>query len=323
MFCIYHIYPKDSYYKIEFHFSSVCGGDRLEELKGIIEENYGLEVGSIEKNKNVYKIETSSGCKCLKISKYDIGQFKFIIAVIKHLLTRDFKAVLPFNSTKSGEVYLRFETGYGFLCDWVDSREANYKNPVELKMCIDTLSNLHLASRGFVPPEETKGRNYYGRWIQRFKKRCDELLYFKALVKSRDIQTEFDNIFLKYFDVHYRQGLKAVRDLENSKYGLIMEKHKKMSGFCHHDTANHNFLITPELDMYMIDFDYCIADTFLHDLSSIVIRCLKYGHWNFDTLNFIIDTYSQNITIDDEDMYLVFCYGISTGFLAGRTSILC
>jgi CotS family spore coat protein len=58
----------------------------------------------------------------------------------------------------------------------------------------------------------------------------------------------------------------------------------------------------------MIDFDYCIVDSFLHDLSSIIIRCLKYGHWNFDTLDFIIDTYSQNTKVDNKDLYLIFCF---------------
>jgi len=305
---IYHIYNLTSYYKIELDFSINFWGDSLEDVMRLIEENYGIEVEGIEKIKNVYKVKTKEGYKCLKASKYDFGQFQFIIACIKYLLDKGFEAVLPFCSARNGKSFIEFNTGYAFLCEWVESREANFKNPIELKMCIETLSSLHLMSRGFTPPPETRGRNYYGRWMDKFKKRCDELLYFKALIKSKDKISEFDSIYQRHFDSHYRQGLKTIKDIEGSKYIQIMDKHKVLKGFCHHDTANHNFLITGDSRVYMIDFDYCVMDSYLHDLTSIIIRNLKHGNWNFYTFDYILDIYSKNIYIDDDELYLIFCF---------------
>lgn len=279
----------------------------MEDLKKLIKNSYGIETIEMEKIKNVYKIKTQDGLRCLKFSKYDWEQFRFIISAIQYLLDKDFKSVLPFYNTLDGECFIKLEGGYAFMCDWIESRVANFKNPIELKMCIETLSSLHILSKGFTPPQ-VKGRNYYGRWIKKFKKRCEELLYFKALIKSKDAISEFDSIYLKYFDAHYRQGLKAVRDLEGSKYFIIMEKHKSFSGFCHHDTANHNFLIADEKKIYMIDFDYCIMDSHLHDISSLIIRNLKHGNWNFYTLDYVLDIYTRNIYIDDDELYLIFCF---------------
>lgn len=280
----------------------------MENIREIIEQNYAIKVLELEKIKNVYKIKTDDGYKCFKISRYGIEQFNFIVSAIQHLLNQGFEAVLPFVFTKEGDRFIKLNEGYGFLLDWIESREANFKNPVELKMCVDTLSRLHLASRGFNSGLGARGRRYFGKWIDKFQKRCDEILYFKAIIMNKDKFTEFDNIFLKNFDFNYKQGLKAIKDLKESNYFEIMERHKELCEFCHHDSANHNFLITPELNMYMIDFDYCILDSHLHDLASIIIRNLKHGNWNFETLEFIVAAYNENITIYDDELYLIYCF---------------
>ena len=280
----------------------------MNELKNLIENNYGYTVQSVEKIKNAYKINTDRGIKCFKASKFDINQFEFIIGAITHLMDNKFDGVIDIQPTINNKNYVEFDKRYGFLCDWIDSREANFGNPIELRMCINTLSKLHIASKGFKPKINIGIRNLYGKWIKRFKKRCDELLYFKALITKKDHYSEFDNIYLECFDIHYNQGLKTIKDLERSNYLDIMDIHKSEAGLCHHDTANHNFLITSDLKMYVIDFDYCIFDTHMHDLASIIIRNLKYGNWNVEVMNYIIDIYSKNIPVSDEELFIIFCF---------------
>lgn len=280
----------------------------MENLKKTIEQNYGIEAIELEKIKNVYKVKTDRGYKCFKISKYGIEQFNFIICAIQHLLDKGFSEILPFNLTKEGDRFIKLSEGYGFLIDWVDSREADFKNPIDLKMCVDTLAKLHLTSRGFNFGLGAKGRRYLGKWPIKFQKRCDELLYFKAIIKSKENLTEFDNIFLKNFDFNYKQALKSIKDIKESNYMEIMERHKDHYEFCHHDTANHNFLITPDFKMYMIDFDYCIIDTHIHDLASIIIRNLKHGNWNFETLEYILDAYNESITVYDDELQSIFYF---------------
>jgi CotS family spore coat protein len=289
-------------------YTAICGVGDMDELKNILEQNYSLKIKDIEKVKNAYKVETEEGYKCFKVTKYGIELFTFITNAIQHLLDKGFKGVLPFYITNEGKKFIEIGQGYGFLCDWVESREADFKNPVELKLCVETLSNLHLTSRGFNLELGAKGRRNYGKWIDKFQKRCDELLYFKSIIPAKNSHSEFDSIFLKHFNFYYRQSINAIKDLRNSKYFEVMEEHKKLLGFCHHDTANHNFLITPELHVYMIDFDYCILDSHLHDLGSIIIRNLKHGNWNFDTLDYIINIYNQNIPINQDELYIIYCF---------------
>lgn len=280
----------------------------MKELIKIIEDNYGYEIENVEKIKNAYKIKTTEGYKCFKASKYDYKQFDFIINAILHLIKNGYENVVDIKTTADNKKYINYDKGYGFLCDWIDSREANFDNPIELKKCVESLSRLHVASMGFNHKINSGVRNLYGKWINRFKKRCDELLYFKAILSGKKSHSEFDYIYLKYFEKHYKQALKAIRDLETSEYINISERHLRMAGFCHHDTANHNFLITSELKIYLIDFDYCIFDTYLHDLGSIIIRNLKYGNWNLEKIEYIINIYNQNIHLTKEELYIIFCF---------------
>lgn len=280
----------------------------MDNIKEVIEKNYNLDVIEIEKFKNAYRVKTTDGYKCFKISKYDENQFNFIMNAIKHLELNGCKNILPACPKIDGSYFLKLDKSYGYVCKWIDSREANYSNPVELKMCIDALCNLHVASIGFNPENVPKCRNYYGKWIEKFEKRCGEMLYFKASIMSKDKKTEFDDTYLLHFTSHYKQALKAVSDLKASKYYEIIENHKSLNELCHHDTANHNFLITSDLDVYIIDFDYCILDSHLHDLASLIIRNMRHGNWNFDILNYILEVYSNKIKITDDDIYMIFCF---------------
>lgn len=280
----------------------------MDELVEILEENYDIKVESIEKIKNAFKLRTGDRYKCFKACKYDLKQFEFIVNAISYLMEGGYEEIVPINLTKAGEKYIEYNGGYGFLCDWVGSREANFDNQVELRLCIESLAKLHLASRGFNYEINSSVRNQYGKWIYKFKKRCDELLYFKTSLMEKKNYSEFDRIYLKYFEDHYRQGLKTIRDLENSKYLQIVEEHRSLSEFCHHDTANHNFLITAEGRIYLIDFDYCIYDTHLHDLGSILIRNLKYGNWDIRRLEYILDIYTKFIPISKEEKQVIFCF---------------
>lgn len=280
----------------------------MDNIKDIIRENYGIVVLGVEKIKNVYKVKTENGLKCFKASKYDVRQFDFIINSVEHLTNKGFKGVLPIYKTLDGRKYVKTDTGYGFLCDWIESREASFKNPVELKKCVETLSELHLTSRDFKMEDIPRVRKYYGRWQEKFSKRCNELIYFKALIASKEKRTEFDNIYLKYFDIHYRQGLRAISDIEGSRYKEIMKEHELLAGLCHHDTANHNFLVTGDFNIKMIDFDYCIFDTHLHDLGSIIIRNLKYDNWERDILKFILEVYQNKIPLSRDELYIILCF---------------
>ncbi len=61
-------------------------------VKELIEKNYDISVKSVEKIKNVYKIESIDNSKfCLKVISYSYPHFYFIISAIEHLKNRNYK----------------------------------------------------------------------------------------------------------------------------------------------------------------------------------------------------------------------------------------
>ena len=88
-------------------------------------------------------------------------------------------------------------------------------------------------------------------------------------------------------------------------YWDVSRESEKKGQFCHHDMAEHNFLITTEENMKIIDFDFCIMDTRLHDVASLVIRNMKRGIWDIEKAYFILNEYSKYYPINDGDLKVI------------------
>ena len=79
-------------------------------------------------------------------------------------------------------------------------------------------------------------------------------------------------------------------------------------GFCHHDYAHHNVLINNNGDINIIDFDYCILDSYLHDLSSLLIRRMKYNKWELTNAKEILDAYMETHKLEQDDIPIMAAF---------------
>ena len=156
-------------------------------------------------------------------------------------------------------------------------------------------------SRGFDVKETMKPRVGWLKWIETFNTRLDEIDDFKRRIEIKEKRTFFDEVYYKSIEQGIAIGRDAIAILERSNYKEVMEREMKLKGFCHHDYAHHNILIDNN-DMHIIDFDYCILDSHLHDLCSLMIRVMKNEKWDMDTAKFIMDSYSLNYKVQEEDL---------------------
>lgn len=90
-----------------------------------------------------------------------------------------------------------------------------------------------------------------------------------------------------------------------NNYIGIMENEVLKRGFCHHDYANHNVLIDKNDELNIIDFDYCLLDTHIHDLASLLIRCMKDGNWSNDKAQLVLNSYSKTHSLYEEELKLI------------------
>ena len=272
------------------------------DVRKSIQDNYGLQIQYIEKIKNVYKISSDNKEYCLKVIKYDFNHFLFIISAIKHLQNNKFKHIPKMIKTKDGKEYIAIEGYYAYLTNWVTARQCNYDSPVDLVIAASKIAELHKKSHGFNVTENMKPRIGWFKWPETFNTRKNEILDFKRRIDEKDKKTEFDEIYIKAMADELDRAEMSIENLIRSSYFEIMNKEIESKGFCHHDCANHNILIGTSGEVNIIDFDYCILDTHLHDLASLLLRRMKNGKWSKSNCIFIIDAYNSVNRVSKEEI---------------------
>lgn len=278
------------------------------EVRKAVQGAYGLQINFIEKIKNVYKIYTEDSQFCLKIIRYDFGHFLFILSAIKHLQNNGFRNIPKVIKTGKGMEYINIQGNYAYLTKWVTSRECNYDNPVDILIASSKLAELHKKSRGFELTQMMNPRVGWFKWIETFKTRKNEILDFKKRIYKKEKRTEFDDIYLSMMEEELARSEEAIKNLVESQYLDVMNKEITSKGFCHHDYANHNVLIDTVGEVNIIDFDYCMLDTHLHDLASLLIRRMKNGKWSVGNALFIIEAYSVINTVKKEDIPIMAAF---------------
>lgn len=275
---------------------------QIEAIMKLVMDNYEINIDKATKIKNVYKLEGESQKYCLKIVHYEYGHFLFILEAMKHLIDRGFNNVLKIIKNREGKEYIKVGKNYAYLTKWAVARECNYDNPLDIILASSILASLHKKSEGFVVTEEMHPRYNWLKWSKVFTTRIDEILDFDNKIQNKDNKTEFDYKYKNMIDREINRANKSIANLNKTDYFFKMKREMKKNGYCHHDFAHHNVLIDKDQDVIIIDFDYCILDTHLHDLSSLLIRKMKNGKWDMDNATYILDAYNSIYPIEKSDI---------------------
>ncbi|MFW2489825.1 CotS family spore coat protein [Clostridium chromiireducens] len=274
-------------------------------IKSYVEENYSLNVDNIEKVKNSYRIITKDEGYCLKVIKYDFSHFYFIFSAMKHLQRKGFTNIPEFIMNKEKREYGSVDGKYVYLTKWIFSRVSNYDNPLELAAISNELANLHQCSKGFTLELKMRPRIGWFSWTNVFETRKNEILDFKNRINQKAYKSSFDLLYLENVEKEVKRAEKSILGLQKNNYVKVMEKEVFTRGFCHHDYAHHNVLIDNNKNINIIDFDYCILDSHIHDLGSLLIRAMKDEKWDKEKADLILNSYSKGMEIKKEEIPLI------------------
>lgn len=277
-------------------------------IKNEIENNYLLDVYRIENFRNSYKIQTNEGVYGIKIVKYQFPHFYFILSAINHLNKKGFSKIPKIIETKDKSKYIKIGYNYAFLNEWIPCRRADYTKSNELSMAAKKLGELHKYSEGFNITSDMRPRIAWYSWIKVFETRILEVIDFKNRINQKAYKSNFDKIYLNAIEDEIERGKKSIDELETYKYYSLMDKEVLKRGFCHHDYAHHNVLIDNNEEINVIDFDYCILDSHIHDVASLLIRSMKDGNWKNEIANNILNSYSVDNNITEEEMKLIIAF---------------
>lgn len=265
-------------------------------------EAMGLKVKQIIPVRSIYRIATDKGFFCLKKLRFPMEDMDFIFAAVEHLKNKGYENVFNIVKQENGDNYITFKGEKYFLTEWIDGRECDFLNPVDLDTAIEVLTRLHNAAEGYDPGICPKDRYFYGKWPENFSRRIAEMKLMKEQVQSKPDKGTVDETYLEFVDMCINDGEEAILMLKKTGYEDLSKEAERKKGFIHHDYAYHNILHTFDGRTYVVDFDYCIMDIRIHDLGSLILRNMKRSNWDTDKALGILESYDRRNPIGNEEL---------------------
>ena len=270
-----------------------------ETLQSLVAEAYGLSVQmmkTIEAQDGVYAVYTTEKQYALKKNPYPWPEFHFIAQALEHVCRRGYPWVNRVLPDQQGNLLIHWQGESYFLSPWLSGRLADFQNAADVCLIARELAKFHGATWGF-SGKIYPGRNKWGKQLMIWRQKQEDIIGWQRKAANNPHPAYFDFFYQKYAEA-FCQQIDLVLALLTEYYPEANEIAVKRGGFCHHDLAHHNILIDGK-QVGFIDFDYCIADTYLHDLASFLLRVLKANHWRLEWMPEILAAYQQVLPLTE------------------------
>lgn len=264
-------------------------------------QQYPFDVYGVKPVRKVFQLETGAGLKSLKAVPYPLDELIFMHASTEYLFSQGFQKFARLNATREGLAFIQTHQGSYFVSEWVTGREADYNLDEDIQATVRTLAEMHQASRGMTGFPWSKFKSQLGLWPENFRRRASQLCEFKNEARNKRKKTGFDQLFLEEVDSFCTEAGKAEKVLADSPYWELVKMAVQGCCFCHHDIAHHNVIIQ-DGQAWLIDFDYCLLDLRIHDLTSLVIRNMKKHDWQLSKAERIISYYHSHTPLLPEEL---------------------
>lgn len=273
-----------------------------------IERQFGIKIESIKPNRGVYYVKTDKGVRCLKKINYGIQKLLFVYGAKEHLLNNNFMSVDRYFLNVDGLPYALVNEDIYTMSEWIEGRECDFQNKEDLVIAAVNLAKLHIASKGYEPPENSKLKTDLGRWPHLMDKRIKALDRMKDMARKKSSKTPFDLNYIKIVQFYKDLGRRAMAVLGDSKYMDICKITEEDRSFCHHDYTYHNIIINGDNNVNVIDFDYCKREIRVYDISNFMIKVLKRVDWNIEYAKVILDAYNSVSPLMEEEYKVLFAF---------------
>lgn len=291
---------------LKAHINYTGGDNMMREFE--IERQFNIKIENIKPNKGVYILKTNKGIKCMKKIDYGTQKLLFVYGAKEHLIRNGFRRVDKYCVNTEGNPYALVNEDIYTLSEWIDGRECDFSSDEDIISAAKNLAEMHLASKGYEPVENSKLKSDLGRWPSLMDKRIKSFDKMRDMARKKRVKTEFDLIYIKVMDYYKQLGRQAIDVLENSEYFNLCRLTEEEKSFCHHDYTYHNIIIDNSNMVNVIDFDYCKKEIRTYDISAFMIKVLKRRNWEINVGKLIIDAYNEVSPLREEEYRVLYAF---------------
>lgn len=243
----------------------------------------------------VWRIQTSDGPRCVKLSSRLLDRCRFTADAHEHLAARGAR-VPALDRTTAGDPFALIDGQALFVTQWVDLHPVN-RDVNGARLLAQGLGEFHRLASEFTPSGEARFHTRLERW---------PALYAKAQSKATQLANQWrgrcdQNALLgTLLDRLARQAAWTTAALQRSSYGDLAAKGERYWGLVHRDPSWTNLQVGPD-GVWLIDLDSVVFDLPVSDLGLFISETLdRLGRWDSAWLQAMLDGYQQVNSLSPE-----------------------
>ena len=265
-------------------------------------KEFNLEIVDVIPTRKVYIAIGENKEYVLKRVDYKKEDIYFIKYLIDSFKNNGFNRLFDYVKTREGSLYLTYEGSTYCMMEYVQGRECQCSNPIDIAIATRGIGELHIAGRNIQVSMPEKNR--LGK--------MEEILSNKMQV-TKEIQKqvckfphfrEFDEMFMENVQYYIEQMKNSVKGIKKSSYKELCED-SRYHTICHHDLAYHNILINEE-EAFFVDFDYAIRDIKVHDLRNFINKVMKEYFYDIEVAEKILQEYRKINSLDKKEIEVLY-----------------
>lgn len=236
-------------------------------------------------------LDTTDGLKMLKKLKIKPERMLFIAGAHDYLVEKGFP-IETIQLTTNGGLCIGAGNESYIMYDFQNGNELHYYNKDHLLKIMHLLGKFHDASKGYIPPINSKKRTKIGKLEKVYRWSIQELEGNKLIAQSNE-DDPFWKLYLEYVDSFLIQAKESLNALNQPAYLNTMEQFKLDKGFCFQSITLSKFN-EYKGQPFMRDLGSITFDLPTRDLRILLNKTMsKLGVWDSKLALEMLQTYDK------------------------------